>query len=72
MTLSGPIRGQYSPDDISGGLVLHGSVDQGDQGDVGHVADVGVDQELEVGDVDQRQVAANRIHALDKMTQGTK
>ena len=41
--------------------MLHGGVDQGDQADVGHIADVGVDQELEVGDVDQRQVAAMRF-----------
>ena len=41
--------------------MLHGGVDQGDQGNVGHIADVGVDQELEVGDVDQCQVAGIRF-----------
>ena len=38
-----PIRAQYSPDNISGGLILHGGVDKGNDGDVGHIADVGVD-----------------------------
>ena len=47
------------PDHISGGLMLHCSVDEGYQGYVGHIADVSVYQELEVGDVDQRQIAAN-------------
>ena len=47
------------PDHISGGLMLHGSVDKSDQAYVGHIADVSVYQELEVGDVDQRQIAAN-------------
>ena len=36
--------------------MLHGGVDEGDQGYVGHIADVCVDQELEVSDVDQRQI----------------
>ena len=54
----GQNRGQYSPDDISGGLVLHGGVDEGDEGNVGHIADVGIDQEVEVCNVDQRQIAA--------------
>ena len=39
--------------------MLHGSVDKSDQAYVGHIADVSVYQELEVGDVDQRQIAAN-------------
>ena len=46
------------PDHISGSLMLHGGVDQGHQSYVGHIADVSVYQELEVGDVDQRQIAA--------------
>ena len=41
--------------------MLHGGVDQGHQGYVGHIANVSVNQELEVGDVDQRQIAA-KIH----------
>ena len=49
------------PDHISGGLMLHCSVDEGNQGYVGHIADVSVYQEPEVGDVYQRQIAAN-IH----------
>ena len=49
------------PDHISGSLMLHGGVDQGHQGYVGHIANVSVNQELEVGDVDQRQIAA-KIH----------
>ena len=53
----------YKPDHISGGLMLHGGVDQGHQGDVCHIADVCVDQKLEVGDVDDRQVTA-KIYAL--------
>ena len=53
-----PNKLHYSPDDISGGLVLHGGVDKGDERNVGHIADVSVDQELEVCNVDQRQIAA--------------
>lgn len=38
--------------------MLHGSVDEGDEGNVGHVADVSVDQKVEVCNVDKRQIAA--------------
>ena len=38
--------------------MLHSSVDKGDEGNAGHIADIGVDQELEVCNVDQRQIAA--------------
>ena len=44
------------PDDISCVLMLHGSVDDGYQGYVGHIADIIVDQELEVGNVDDSNV----------------
>ena len=56
-------EGFPKPDHISGSLMLHGGVDEGDQGYVGHIADVCIDQELEVGDVDQRQITA-KIHSL--------
>ena len=36
--------------------MLHGSVDDGYQGYVGHIADIIVDQELEVGNVDDSNV----------------
>ena len=49
-----PSRQNIWPDNISGSLMLHGGVYQGHQGYVGHIADVSVYQELEVGDVDQR------------------
>ena len=44
--------------------MLHGSVDDGDQRYVGHIADIIVDQELEVGNVDYCEVPKG-VHIYD-------
>ena len=44
------------PDDISCVLMLHGTMDDGDQWYVGHIADVLVDKELKVSNVNDSQV----------------
>ena len=41
--------------------MLHGGVYDGDEGEGGDVADVAVDEEPEVGDVDEGEVAAVQL-----------
>ena len=50
-----------SPDNVPGVLVLHGRVDDGDYCEGGDVADVAVDEDPEVGDVDEGEVAAVQL-----------
>ena len=52
---------QCSPDDAPGLGVLAGGVDDGHQGHPADVADVAVDEELEVGEVDQGEVAIVQV-----------
>ena len=52
---------QCSPDDGPGRGVLAGGVDDGHQGHPADVADVVVDEELEVGEVDQGEVAIVQV-----------
>ena len=44
------------PDDISCVLMLHGTMDDGDQWYVGHIADVLVDQEMKISNVNDSEV----------------
>ena len=57
MTLSAELK-EPPPDDGPGLGVLAGGVDDGHQGHPADVADVIVDEELKVCDVDQGQIAA--------------
>ena len=57
------------PDDVPGVLVLHGGVDDGDYCEGGDVADVAVDEEPEVGDVDQGEVAAVQLSVRVRLGQ---
>ena len=49
--------------------MLHGGVDDGDEGEGGDVADVAVYEEPEVGDVDQGEVAAVQLSVRVRLGQ---